>query len=176
MQRNMRTATGLTFTQVRVKSVRSQYDIARGSGGSPGELSFTADKATRERDRGTLSAWNRKTRAYSACSRTASRKNECFGGWFTRQLPLADAPAAARKYREFRAELVRWKGPPRAEDESPDWQRADWGDIRIKRAGRGVMIWVRSAGVADWWHRSETWAGDPLAEAWDWDAPPGQSR
>ena len=61
-------------------------------------------------------------------------KNECLGGWFMRQLPLADAPAAARKYREFRAELVRWKGPPLAEDEGPDWQRADWGEIRMKRA------------------------------------------
>jgi len=48
MQRNLRTATGLTFTQARVKSVRNQYHIARGAGAEPGKPSFTADEAARE--------------------------------------------------------------------------------------------------------------------------------
>ena len=96
-------------------------------------------------------------------------KNEMLEGWFMRQLPLADPQTAARKYRAFRDELVRWKGPPMAEDEGEGWQRADWGDIRMKHAGRGIMIWVRQAGVSKWWHEDETWADDPLAKVWDWD-------
>jgi hypothetical protein len=97
-------------------------------------------------------------------------KNEIWDGWFLRRLPLADATTAARKYREFRDELVRWKGAPRAEETGETWRRSDWGDIRVKQAGRGIMIWARSDGVSDWWHESESWQGDPLAEAWHWEA------
>lgn len=100
-------------------------------------------------------------------------KNELIEGWFRRELPLADPPAAGRKYREFREELVRWKGRPQAEDAGPGWQRADWGDIRMKQAGRGIMVWLRSAGVSQWWHESRIWAGDPLADAWEWDPVTG---
>ncbi len=99
-------------------------------------------------------------------------KNESMGGRFWRQLPLKDAGLASRKYLEFRDELMRWKGPPKLEDSGVGFQRADWGDIRMKQAGRGVMIWVRAAGVSSWWHRRETWAGDPMAEAWEWDSAP----
>ena len=97
-------------------------------------------------------------------------KNETWNGWFLRRLPLADAPTAARKYREFRDELVRWKGQPSIDEEAGGWRRADWGNIRMKQAGRGILIWVRSEGVSDWWHESDTWRDDPLAEAWDWES------
>ena len=98
-------------------------------------------------------------------------KNEVIDGCFHRWLPLGDPQTADRKFREFRDELARWKGSPRAEDAGLGWQRADWGDIRIKQGGRGIMVWVARTGVRDWWHAEETWDGDPLADVWDWDSP-----
>ena len=44
----MRTATGLTFTQLRVQSVRSQYEIPRGRGQLSGEACFTVEQAAHE--------------------------------------------------------------------------------------------------------------------------------
>ena len=47
IKRNMRTATGLTFTKQRVQSVRSQYQIPRGTG-HPDGPSFTAEQVAAE--------------------------------------------------------------------------------------------------------------------------------
>ena len=106
----------------------------------------------------------------------ALEKNETFGGYFHRRLPLPDAESAGRKLREFHDELVRWKGTPRLDEAGARGRRADWGDIRMKQAGRGVMVWARSGGVSDWWHEAESWADDPLADARDWDGPLDETR
>ncbi len=45
MQRKMRTATGLTFTKLRVKSLRAGYGIPRGTGPVSDERTFTAEEA-----------------------------------------------------------------------------------------------------------------------------------
>jgi excisionase family DNA binding protein len=48
INRNMRTATGLTFTKLRVKSVRGQHQIPRGPERPAGERFFTAEEAAVE--------------------------------------------------------------------------------------------------------------------------------
>ena len=48
IKRNMRTATGLTFTQRRVQTVRNQYQIPRGTGHPTVGPSFTAQQAAAE--------------------------------------------------------------------------------------------------------------------------------
>jgi excisionase family DNA binding protein len=48
IKRNMRTATGLTFTKLRVQSVRSQYQIPRATGHRGDEPSLTAEQAAAE--------------------------------------------------------------------------------------------------------------------------------
>jgi Recombinase/Helix-turn-helix domain/Resolvase, N terminal domain len=51
IRQGLRTATGLTFTKLRVQSVRQQYNIARSSGmRESGEPLYTAEEAARELD------------------------------------------------------------------------------------------------------------------------------
>ena len=61
MQRSMRTATGLTFSKLRVKSVRRGHGIPRGTGHAPGEQTYTAEEAATELgvSSGTVHAWLR---------------------------------------------------------------------------------------------------------------------
>jgi len=97
-------------------------------------------------------------------------KNECFGGWYPRQLPLRDEGAAALKYDAFRAELVRWKGSPLLDEEpSSGRRRAAWADIRIQQAGRGIMVWLRDGHVGEWWNDAEAWKDDPMQAARVWE-------
>ena len=96
-------------------------------------------------------------------------KNEVWDRYWRRSLPLPQSEIAARKYQEFYAEILRWKGAPVAEARGEGWQRADWGSLRMKQAGRGVEIWIRFARLWEWQNADETWEGDPMDAAFYWD-------
>ena len=45
---------------------------------------------------------------------------------------------------------------------------AEWPELEIRQAGRGIFVRVRSAWFADWWSAPETWAGEPMDALYDW--------
>ncbi len=95
-------------------------------------------------------------------------KNEAFGGFHRRELPMPDEGAAARKFHALAEEAQRWKGPPERRQESAMRRLAAWPDREIRQAGRGVMVLARAPGFGAWWHDERTWEGNPMGAARAW--------
>jgi hypothetical protein len=95
-------------------------------------------------------------------------KNEIFGGFHWRNLPMPDEDAAARKFVTLMQEARAWKGQPARTHEQHGRRLAAWRDLEIRQAGRGIMVRVRAPRFDDWWHAKETWDGEPMAEIYKW--------
>jgi hypothetical protein len=95
-------------------------------------------------------------------------KNEMLGGFHDRVLPMTDEPAAVRRFASFVDEATRWKGPPLRSEDEQGRSLATWGDLEIRRAGRGLAVRVKAPRFDDWWQDASTWAGDPLRELYEW--------
>jgi hypothetical protein len=95
-------------------------------------------------------------------------KNESFGGFYRRELPMPDEGAAVRKFHALAEEARRWKGAPVQLQEDTVRQLAAWPDLEIRQAGRGVMVLARTPGFGAWWHDEETWDGDPMDAVYAW--------
>ena len=95
-------------------------------------------------------------------------KNEIFGGFHRRDLPMPDAAAAARKFGSLMEEAQRWKGKPARLEEAAPRRLAAWPDLEIRQAGRGVMVLARAPWFDTWWHDKQTWEGDPMCAVRDW--------
>lgn len=95
-------------------------------------------------------------------------KNESFGGFYRRELPMPDEGAAERKFDALTEEARRWKGPPVRRQEDATRQLAGWADLEIRQAGRGVMVLARAPGFGAWWHEAQTWDGDPMDAVYAW--------
>jgi hypothetical protein len=94
-------------------------------------------------------------------------KNEVFGGFHRRELPMPDEGAAARKFAALAEEAQRWKGPPVRSQEDAMRRRAAWPDLEIRQAGRGVIVLARAPGFA-WWHDEQTWKDHPMEAVRAW--------
>ena len=95
-------------------------------------------------------------------------KNEIWGGFHLRDLPMPDEAAAVRKFGSLVEEARRWKGQPtRLEEEAPR-RLAAWPDLEIRQAGRGVQVRARAPWFDAWWHDKQTWEGDPMGAIRDW--------
>ena len=95
-------------------------------------------------------------------------KNEILGGSHVRVLPLADEPAAARRFAALVAEARRWQGEPAVHDDAGPRRVASWARLEIRQVERGVMVRVRAPWFSGWWHERATWAGDPLGPMYAW--------
>jgi hypothetical protein len=95
-------------------------------------------------------------------------KNEIWGGYHWRSLPMPDEEAAARKIASWIEEVRRWKGPPARIEDRAGRRLAAWPDLELRQAGRGVMVRVRAPNFNEWWNAKDTWSGDPMAEVHDW--------
>jgi hypothetical protein len=95
-------------------------------------------------------------------------KNESFGGFYRRELPMPDEGAAVRKFRALVEEAGRWKGTPVRLQEDAMRRLAAWPDLEIRQAGRGVMVLARVSGFGAWWHDEQTWDGDPMDAVYVW--------
>jgi hypothetical protein len=95
-------------------------------------------------------------------------KNEVFGGFHRRELPMPDESAAARKFDALVEEARRWIGPPVRQQEDAVRRLAAWADLEIRQAGRGVMVLARTPGFGAWWHDRQTWDGDPMEAVRAW--------
>jgi hypothetical protein len=95
-------------------------------------------------------------------------KNEVLGGWHWRTLPFQDEAAAVRTFGALRDEGIRWKGAPRRDLSGPARRLTAWPDLEIRQAGRGILVRARAPRFDSWWHRPETWDGDPLGPVYDW--------
>lgn len=108
-------------------------------------------------------------------------KNEILGGFHWRVLPLPDEATARERFDAFLDEARRWKGEPDHMDADPQRdgarRHAAWPDLEIRQAGRGVMVLAGRTDFHRWWNDATTWAGNPLAELYDWlaDDRPGSS-
>jgi hypothetical protein len=94
-------------------------------------------------------------------------KNEVFGGFHQRTLPMPDEDAARRKFVAFSDEARRWKGEPARVQDDSGRRIAAWPDLEILQAGRGIMVRVRAPWFS-WWHDRSTWEGDPMGPIFDW--------
>lgn len=95
-------------------------------------------------------------------------KNEIWGGFHLRDLPMPDEAAAVRKFRALVDEATRWKGEPdRLQDEARR-RLAAWPDLEIRQAGRGVQVRPRAPWFDAWWHDKQTWEDDPMGAIRDW--------
>jgi hypothetical protein len=94
-------------------------------------------------------------------------KNEVFGGFHWRNLPMPDEEAALRKFAELAAEAERWKGTPSRAQADSGRQVVAWPDLEILQAGRGIMVRVRAPWFR-WWHERGTWSGDPMDLIYEW--------
>lgn len=94
-------------------------------------------------------------------------KNEIFDGYHHRMLPLASSEQARSKFEALSAEASAWKGPPVSAIDEADRMAATWLDLELRQAGRGVLVRVRAPWF-DWWHKRETWAGDPMDRVYEW--------
>lgn len=95
-------------------------------------------------------------------------KNEIFGGFHRRELPMPDEGAAARKFDALAEEGRRWKGTPMRLQEDATRRLAAWPDLEIRQAGRGVMVLARAPWFGAWWHDAQTWDGDPMEAVRAW--------
>jgi hypothetical protein len=95
-------------------------------------------------------------------------KNEIFGGFHPRELPMPDEGAAARKFRALAEEARRWKGPPVRLQEDAMRRLAGWPDLEIRQAGRGVMVLARAPWFNAWWNDKQTWDGNPMGAVRAW--------
>jgi hypothetical protein len=95
-------------------------------------------------------------------------KNEIWGGFHVRNLPMPDEAAAIRKFGALVDEATRWKGPPERLQEEPRRRLAAWPDLDIRQAGRGVMVGARAPWFDSWWHQKQTWEGDPMGAIRAW--------
>lgn len=94
-------------------------------------------------------------------------KNETFGGFHWRDLPMPDEGSAIRKFTTLTDEARRWKGPPTREQDDGVRRIAAWPDLEIRQAGRGIMVRARAPWF-DWWHERTTWEGDPMGPIFEW--------
>jgi hypothetical protein len=95
-------------------------------------------------------------------------KNEIFGGFHWRELPMPDEPSAIDKFREFTEEATRWKGQPIRNAHEAGRQMSAWPDLQIRRIGRGIMVLVAAPWFDRWWHEAATWEGDPFGPIFEW--------
>ncbi len=61
-------------------------------------------------------------------------KNEVFGGFRRRELPMPDEGAAARTFDARAEEAQRWKGPPERQQEGAMRRPVAWPDLELLRA------------------------------------------
>lgn len=94
-------------------------------------------------------------------------KNESWGEFHRRELPMPDEGAAVRKFHALAEEARRWKGAPVRLQEDAMRRLAAWADLEIRQAGRGVMVLARAPGFG-WWHDRQTWDGDPMGAVRAW--------
>jgi len=95
-------------------------------------------------------------------------KNEMSGGFHWRDLPMPDEESAIAKFRELTEEATRWKGQPaRATHEGGRYLSA-WPDLEIRCIGRAIMVRAAAPWFDHWWHRAETWEGDPFGPIFKW--------
>jgi hypothetical protein len=95
-------------------------------------------------------------------------KSELLEGFHWRQLPMRDERAAARKFTALADEARRWKGAPTRVEDTPARRLAEWPDLEIRLAGRGLVVRARMSRFTDWWHDERTWQGDPMGAVFDW--------
>lgn len=95
-------------------------------------------------------------------------KNEVFGGFHRRELPMPDESAAARKFHALAEEAQCWKGPPERMQRDGMRRIAAWPDLEIRQAGRGVMVLARAPRFNAWWDNEQTWEDDPMGEVRAW--------
>jgi death-on-curing protein len=95
-------------------------------------------------------------------------KNEVWGGFHHRDLPMPDERSAIAMFVARAREATAWMGPCVQEQREGPRRLARWPDLEIRQAGRGVMVRAREAHFSDWWHASGTWKDDPmgLLRAW----------
>ena len=95
-------------------------------------------------------------------------KNEMLDGRHQRVLPLADEPAAARKFAALVAEARRWQGDPTRHEHVGPRRVATWARLEIWQAERGVLIQIGAPRFYDWWNDRAIWDGDPLGAVYRW--------
>jgi len=95
-------------------------------------------------------------------------KNDVMDGWHWRDLPMPDDESARRKFLELVDEATRWKGAPSRTTTEAGRQLAGWGDLELRKAGRGIMVRARAPWFSNWWHEEKTWAGDPMSAIHAW--------
>ena len=95
-------------------------------------------------------------------------KNEMFGGFHWRDLPMPDETSAIAKFRELTEEATRWKGQPVRATYEGGRQISAWPDLEIRRIGRGIMVRAAAPWFDHWWHQAETWEGDPFGPIFKW--------
>lgn len=95
----------------------------------------------------------------------AFEKNQVFGGFHWRDLPMPDDDSAHRKFLAFNDEARRWKGAPTRSLDDNGRRLAAWPDLEIRQLGRGVMVRVRAPGFDRWWHAETTWNGIPWGQS-----------
>jgi hypothetical protein len=96
-------------------------------------------------------------------------KDETFDGYHLRTVPFRTEAIARARFAAWRNELAHWLGPPDGEDSDDAAERVSWPQLRMKRSGRGVALWVRSAGVDRWWHDAALWQDPGLDGLWRWE-------
>lgn len=89
-------------------------------------------------------------------------KNEIIHDFHWRDLPMPTEEAAVERFGALTAEARRWKGRPVVSEQVEELRREAWPDLEIRQAGRGIRVSVRPPRFYEWWHRAETWAGDPM--------------
>ena len=98
--------------------------------------------------------------------------DEMIDGYHLRTAPFGSETVAVARFAQWKSEIEHWLGPREGEDaggDGEDWQRAWWPDLRMKRTGRGIAFWVRSARVERWWHDTELWEDPGLDGLWQWE-------
>ena len=95
-------------------------------------------------------------------------KNEIFGGFHWRSLPMPNEAAAIRKFAGLMEEARRWKGSPVRVRDEHDRRLAAWPDLEIRQVGRGIIVLARAPWFSNWWHDEQTWDGDPMDPIYDW--------
>lgn len=96
-------------------------------------------------------------------------KDEMIEGYHMRTVPFRSEAVAKKRFAAWKAEIERWLGDLEGADAGDDWQRAWWPALRMKRSGRGITLWVRSARVERWWHDDRLWQEPGLEGMWRWD-------
>ena len=94
-------------------------------------------------------------------------KSEMLDGWAYRWCPMPSEAVAAQKFDEWVAQFTGMLGQP-ALDRPGGARRAEWPALRIKQAGRGIVLWVGAVEVYRWWEQPGIRDGGPLDEAFDW--------